>query len=301
MIFKILLSLIIPLGAWAQIANLPDTASSMDIGRLKVFMGPQPIVWLRPTAFSTLIKCTPENTSGDQRTCTIQIINRMTTSEEQQLEQLQKTVGPKLISFNDVHTQVVQNIKETFELLPKDIQGAEIVSQTLQMSEGPFPYASVMFRAPKPRIAELLNDFSQSGLGTFRVDFTLRTQTTLSYIGLKDGDCLKQDLLALDGKSISKKNLIRSLEKITDACELQTIDYTTDQARTLVVNYLKDQFFKYNWGYNLKTELVKTIGTDWKAEHLLSPVESWNCSSVLSLSLSSDLKTECKNNQGDIL
>jgi len=286
--------------AHADLTNLPDPAGLTQVGRVELFSTVQPLAWLMPTAFSSQMDCT-QNDSGDSRTCTIKIFNALTPQEQQSIDQMAHKNNLGVVPFTDTDTQVVRDIKETFDGLPADIKVSSQSLRTLALTSGSYSYGSALFRAKKDRVEEILAAYQGSGLGNFTVNFHLNVQRTEMYLGVRDGACLKKALLASQGQWLWDVSGV--LNPALQQCGLISVNYTGNEGHDYMYFHLRDTFFDFNFfsGYTLKKQALNEIGERYVLQDDKGDVQQVDCQTVLPLVQNGQPVTTCNYVHGESL
>lgn len=281
--------------AEAQLANLPDFYNPLNVGRIVVYQSPAELTWMRPTAFSSDFNCTG-GAASEFRTCYIKIFNYLNPQEMEKIDELMQKRSLKILPFSDLDSAVVSNIEESFTDLPSDISGKIMSNQSLSLIGNKFPYASLMFRVPAQRAQELLNLYQSYGLGKFKVSFLVRGQRTIEYLSLVNMSCVKSTLKS-NPKFSNKKQLYSHFKVAIDQCGMSHVNFESTEAESLVMNYLKNNFYTYSFisGYKLnQIELDKVVEEKLEIINDTEAGLKQSCKSEVDLSSESKIKTNCK-------
>ncbi len=281
--------------AHAQLANLPDFVAPQVIGRVTLYASVQPLSWLQPTAFESEMSCTGTDASA-HRTCSIKIFNRLSNNEQSELDRLTRELGLNVVALSDIDNRVVGGITESFTGLPQDVGAQTQSMRTLRLSDSKFPYGSVMFRAEGGRASDLLQQYTSSGLGSFKVSFQVHGQKTETYLGLRDGACVKSKLQDMRGRTVPFREINRLLDGVMRDCQVRALGYADDEISVYLRVQLRETLFSGNWsdGYQVKTDAVEKLGETYVIARAAGPETTLNCQTELKLQQSAVAVTTCQ-------
>lgn len=273
----------------AQSVTLPELSGESKVGRVTLYKSTLGTSWLVPTAFSASLRCSSANHDS---LCTLSVVNALTVSEQQAINDLMVNENLRVTYFTDIETNIVSNIKGEFKDLPSTIDGKPLVLNTLQMSNGKIPYASIAFRAQDPR--NLAYQFDSTGLGQFSVSFLMHARQTYEYLGFHNGDCVKGELLENKGAYLWSRSLKKLVQRIASKCDFRFIGYDPDDAAASVAVYFRENLFNSSWrGYQVNEAKVNEI-SDRLVVYEAAFNRVMNCSSSIELKSEAQPQLTCE-------
>lgn len=283
---------IAPLGLAEARYSRPELSGQTQVGRLTLYKSALGVSWFAPIAFRPQFSCA--NSSGEATSCHLQVINALTISERNQISALMSEEGLKITHFTSIDDRVVSQITESFQALPENLGGRELLSRTLDLSDGRTPYASIAFRVPKRRAMELQDEFAHEGLGRFVVRFGLHAQRLLNYLAFQNGACVRDTVLLLRDKSIGFRDVRSLSRKLMEQCDFKFVGMEREDADAAAHVYVRDRLFKGSrWGgFQIDSDAVQSIGDSFLIYNTIFPVDM-ACEAVVELKDGAQPKFEC--------
>ncbi len=284
-IISIISLLVAPLISFADGPNLPDLGGQTQIGRVLLFKTPVGTSWLAPTAFSSRFTCTGSSDNATSRSCVLRIFNNLNDDELSQMNALTRNEGLQITHFTDIESYVVSNITEDLQDAPEFSQAQKMFTRSLRLTGSKLPYAQALTRTDGSGAERMLQKYSHSGLGRYLVKFDMRAQETTGYIGIRDGVCMKQRLLSVQGRSLDYREIRALADAIGSSCGARAVGLDQDDAAMTIKYELKARFFKWTGRtkYQLDPSALDSIQGSYVFAKISSPPTVVRCQSVLEL------------------
>lgn len=257
--------------AEAHLYTLPELTGEAKVGRMTLYKSSIGISWFVPIAFSPQLRCT--DSSGDSMSlCTLQVINALTDQERDQMSELMSSENLKITYFSNVDSRVVSDISERFENVPDLVSGKTLMLNTLQISNGKIPYASIAFRPTKSVAGQIQALYNSTGLGRFVVQFTMHAQETLGYLAFSDGACVRSALLDRKDEKFHSRQIRSLTDQLIKTCGFLQAGYDDADAKAAALVYVRDQLFKSSFtGYSVDVEKANAIRESYTIYNVVYP------------------------------
>lgn len=248
--------LVIAAQAFAQ-TNPPELGVQSQLGRVAFYKAFAGYSYFTPTAFSSQFRCV----GVSEPLCQINVYNSLTDDEKAQIQQLTQSEGLKIVTFSSINSKIVSNINENFVNLPNVTNPQILQLNTLDMSSGNVPYASVAFRTDAGSANSLKSQYQTAGLGTYSVQFQLHAQKTSAYLGLAKPGCVSDTLSPSVGKGLWWSEAAQLIDTAVKTCGLESFGFRPDEADHELRLNLEKTFFKHVFlhGYFVKEEVLTDV------------------------------------------